>query len=62
MAKHKVVVHCEYEVELEIEAVDEEMAEYQAEMIVAEQYIVFSREVEEHFPFESITAYIPKKK
>ena len=59
--QHTIVVHCEFDVEVVIEADDEDIALALAEEDVAGRYIVFGKDEEEYFPFDDIFAYTPKQ-
>ena len=57
MAKHTITVHCEWDIEVSVEADSLDTALALAEEDVASRYTVFGREEEDYYPFDDIYAY-----
>ena len=61
MEKYNITVHCEWDIEVGIEADSLETALALAEEDVASRYTVFGREEEDYYPFDDIYAYSSDK-
>lgn len=60
MKEHKITVHCEWDIDIVVEADDDDIALAMAEQEVASRYIVFGKDEEEYYPFDDIFAYKAK--
>jgi hypothetical protein len=61
MKDYNVIVHCESDFEITIQADDEATALRLAEEDVANRYIVYGRDEDEYYPFDDLIAYTPKE-